>query len=56
MFTDYPRSLLRMFIIALGVFVVSISSEVETEQPLNKILGFLLDYMLESQIIEILSD
>lgn len=50
MFTDYPRSLLRMFIIALGVFVVSISSDVETEQPLNKIMGFLLDRTLETQL------
>ena len=51
MSTDYPSSMLKMFAVAVGVFVVLLSSDIETEQSFNKILGFSLYHTLESQYI-----
>ena len=51
MSTDYPRSRLKIFTVAVGVFVVLLSSDIETEQSFNKILGFSLYHTLESQYI-----
>ena len=48
----YWLLMLKMFTVAVRVFVVSLSSDIETWKPFNKILGFLLYHALESQLLK----